>query len=236
MATQSDTKSRNWSITINNPTDDDNILIAGLTDLTWVKEVKGQLEQGENGTPHYQMMLKTDNVRFSQVKKALPRAHIEPARNAAALANYVVKQDTRVSSIPTVRVATQRDLQEHILQTVLQESDLSGCKIESAEQIRSYLLDKQFEFTGKNPRSKKTIYEHMLDDAVAALIRKGFYGIEMVCSNNQVRNAFIKYLPDIMYRSYNASQAQASVNQEVYEETSEHEAPPDGTEAAGSIF
>lgn len=88
-----------WSVTINNPisADDDNIALA--KQRGW--KVEGQLEQGAQGTPHYQLMVKTPQVRFSAVKKAFPRSHIELARNVKALEAYVNKEDTRVSELPT---------------------------------------------------------------------------------------------------------------------------------------
>ena len=87
-----------WSVTINNPTkaDEDNIALARQHGY----KVEGQKEKGESGTEHYQLMVKTPHVRFSAVKKAFPRAHIEVAKNVAALTKYVVKDETRVGSLP----------------------------------------------------------------------------------------------------------------------------------------
>lgn len=45
-------------------------------------------------------MVKTPQVRFSAVKKLFPRGHIEIARNPAALATYVGKEETRVGQLP----------------------------------------------------------------------------------------------------------------------------------------
>lgn len=87
-----------WSVTINNPTAVDEEHIALARQKGW--RVEGQLERGQEGTPHYQLMLKTPQVRFSAVKKQFPRAHIEVARNAAALEQYVNKEDTREGSLP----------------------------------------------------------------------------------------------------------------------------------------
>lgn len=89
-----------WSVTINNPisADDENIAIAKQKS-GW--HVEGQLEQGEEGTPHYQLMVKTPQVRFSAIKKLFPRAHIEVARNVKALASYVHKEDTKLSDLKT---------------------------------------------------------------------------------------------------------------------------------------
>lgn len=87
-----------WSVTINNPikADEDNIGLAKANG--W--KVVGQLEEGKEGTKHYQLMVKTPQVRFSALKKAFPRAHIELARNAGALEQYVTKEDTRVGGLP----------------------------------------------------------------------------------------------------------------------------------------
>lgn len=84
-----------WSITINNPTDGD--LNITFPDNRW--KMVGQIEKGAEGTLHYQGMLTTPQVRFSAVKKLIPRAHIEIAKNKNALQKYVSKEDTRVSSV-----------------------------------------------------------------------------------------------------------------------------------------
>lgn len=90
-------RANTWSVTINNPiaADEENINLA--RQKGW--KVEGQLEKGKNGTPHYQLMVKTPQVRFSAVHKQFPRAHIEVARNVAALANYVQKEETRVADL-----------------------------------------------------------------------------------------------------------------------------------------
>lgn len=90
-----------WSITINNPTDDDvRCEVPG-----W--KLEGQFEVGKEGTRHFQGMLTTNQQRFSAIKRAFPRAHIEPAIKPKALAAYVHKDDTRVdlytqSDVPTI--------------------------------------------------------------------------------------------------------------------------------------
>lgn len=93
-----------WSITINNPTEEDI-----NPDLPAGWKLSGQLEKGAEGTEHYQGMLTTPQTRFSAVKKVLKRAHIEIAKNRKALEKYVHKDDTRIgevadkqSDIPTV--------------------------------------------------------------------------------------------------------------------------------------
>lgn len=83
-----------WSITVNNPT-----LADMEPELPPCWKLTGQLESGEEGTTHYQGMLSTPQVRFSAVKKVFQRAHIELARNKAALAKYVHKDDTRIAEV-----------------------------------------------------------------------------------------------------------------------------------------
>lgn len=51
------------------------------------------------GTPHYQLMVKTPQMRFSALKKQFPRAHIDEARNAQALQQYVHKEETRIGTL-----------------------------------------------------------------------------------------------------------------------------------------
>lgn len=82
-----------WSLTINNPTSSDEECINVARQKGW--RVEGQKEKGKEGTVHYQLLLRTPQVRFSAVKKQFPRAHIEIARNKAALQQYVHKEDTR---------------------------------------------------------------------------------------------------------------------------------------------
>ena len=90
-------RSNCWSITINNPTQTDEYNIGLARQKGW--KVEGQLERGEQGTEHYQLILRTPQVRFSAVKSIFPRAHIEVARNVNALRAYVQKDETRVASL-----------------------------------------------------------------------------------------------------------------------------------------
>lgn len=66
--------------------------------------VEGQLEVGEEGTQHYQLMVKTPQERFAALKKVFPTAHIEVARNRKALEQYVHKEETRVEALKSIDV------------------------------------------------------------------------------------------------------------------------------------
>lgn len=90
-----------WSITINNPTEQDYNALEQENWPSFVKRVKYQTEQGEEGTIHVQGAVNTTQVRFSAVKKWLSRAHIEAAKDKAALLKYVEKKDTQVATLPS---------------------------------------------------------------------------------------------------------------------------------------
>lgn len=85
-----------WSITINNPTDEDREALKAENWPTWVKRYDGQEEVGKDGTLHIQGALNTAQVRFGAVKGWLARAHIEAARDKSALLKYVQKSETAV--------------------------------------------------------------------------------------------------------------------------------------------
>ena len=60
----------------------------------------GQLEEGEGGTNyrHWQLVLvHSEPVRFSTLRRKLPTAHVEPVRDLRAALAYVQKDDTRVT-------------------------------------------------------------------------------------------------------------------------------------------
>jgi hypothetical protein len=163
-----------WSVTINNPlpADDENIALAKQKS-GW--KVEGQLEKGENGTPHYQLMVKTPQVRFGSIKKAFPRAHIEPARNVKALAEYVHKSDTKVAELPVndkyPSLTVLWDLFDIYLKT--------SCEVISNDQD-----DRLRQF----------------DDFIACYIELGYH-VETMGVNPQVRSAVKKYGVSLVFRA-----------------------------------
>nr|QJI53392.1 MAG: replication-associated protein [Circoviridae sp.] len=74
---------RRWCFTLNNPTDDDNQLVAtALRPDEFHYAIVGR-EKGEQGTPHLQGYLHfKQKKRLSALKKILPRAHFERARGS----------------------------------------------------------------------------------------------------------------------------------------------------------
>jgi len=168
-----------WSLTINNPTPQDEEYIALARQKGW--KVDGQLEKGAEGTSHYQLILKTSQVRFAQVKKAFPRAHIEIARNPAALQAYTHKTDTRLDSLPagSERYPSLSKFWELIYDEV-------GVQWNADEPSISFRHD--------------TVLLRF-DELVDKLIRKGYH-VETMAINPQIRSAFAKFSSAIFYRIY----------------------------------
>ena len=169
-----------WSVTINNPIAADEENIAQARQRGW--RVEGQLEKGEEGTPHYQLLVKTPQVRFSAVKKAFPRSHIEVARNVEALQQYVTKEATREGSLP-------------------ETSELYPSLQKVWDMFASWLSEKEV-------RSKYGYYVDfdqekfltVFDKFIGVYIQKG-YVLETIAVNPQIRSAIKHYGINIIFRS-----------------------------------
>lgn len=225
--TLSDTKQRSrvWSITINNPSSQEIEDWKNATALHWVVEAKGQLEMGTEGTLHIQGYLKTQPVRFSQVKKAFPRAHIEVAKNPTALAQYVSKAETRVAPLEqTNNVVTpqriQTSLTEYIIEEVLTRKGEPlqyslnkktwSSEVIDIENFYSADPDSRIKLIEKNEQYLEANSETIIDKVVNKLIREGFMTVEFIMSNNQVRTAYKKYFASICIRNVRQAQARNS--------------------------
>ena len=174
-----------WSVTINNPTEQET-----QVQLHPGWKLSGQLETGEEGTVHFQGMLRTPQVRFSAVKALFPRAHIEVARNPAALAVYVQKEETR----------TAEWTQKSAIPTIFQFQ-----QIVADRWNYPLFLDDWRAATYNN--TSKTIDEHALmwtDGIVEQLIEEGQQGAEWIAINPMWRSSWKKFWRSIIRR--NASQ------------------------------
>lgn len=165
-----------WSVTINNPTKTDDENIAMVKQKSgWA--VYGQKEVGANGTEHYQLMITTPQVRFSAVKKAFPRAHIEVARDRKALTKYVNKEDTRVAGLPT-------DNKYPSLQTLW-------------DMFAEFVNNKKYRcLIDTSPDRRLEIFDDFIRDA----IDKGFM-VETMGVNPQMRSSVKQYGENIVFRS-----------------------------------
>lgn len=182
-----------WSVTINNPTPADEEEIAVARQKGW--KVEGQLEKGDGGTLHYQLSVKTPQVRFSAVKKAFSRGHIEQARNVAALEQYVSKLDTRVAplAISQDRYPSQGKYFELLWEIILADTT-------NASEYRRP-QGKRF----SNPK-------HAMIKATAALIRQGYY-VENIAANPMTSYCWDLWHDSILHRWQVARQTDTSVVQ-----------------------
>ena len=92
-----DSRSRNWLLTINNPSEEDLSQLKSICDLAsyWVY----QFERGEKEeTDHLHCFVQFENVkRFGILKKSLPRARIDTVtRDVDTVVMYCKKLETRV--------------------------------------------------------------------------------------------------------------------------------------------
>jgi len=172
-------RATSWSITINNPTKaDEECIQLARQKSGW--SVIGQLEKGDNGTPHYQLMLKTPQVRFSAIKKAFPRAHIEVARNADALETYVQKDETRIGQIE------------------------SNEMYPSLTKFWDLFYDYKYDWDNMNVYQfggKEEWLAHF-DEFVNDAIERGYH-VETMAVNPQIRSIVAKFMPAIFKRTEN---------------------------------
>lgn len=166
-----------WSVTINNPTPQDEECIAMARQKGW--SVEGQLERGDNGTPHYQLLVKTPQTRWSTFKKAFPRGHIEIARNVVALETYVHKEDTREGELK-------------------QTSELYPSLQKLWDMFADYYSPEMHEVNPETFKRKEIL--DIFDDFISVTIRKG-YIVETMAVNPQIRSAIKNYYKSIIYRS-----------------------------------
>ncbi|AJD07522.1 replication-associated protein [Sewage-associated circular DNA virus-15] len=178
-----------WSITINNPLPSD-IPTAEALPAKWV--LQGQLEEGKEGTVHYQGMLTTPQCRFSQVKKVLPRAHIEVAKNRTALEKYVHKEDTRLVEVPTVSSS---------LPTLFDYQFTVAGRWVSTE-FDKYIDD----FKDKDIGDVALLY---VDSLVEKDIINGMRGIEFIAINPMWRSSWKRFWRGIILRHRSIEDAQA---------------------------
>lgn len=93
-------KYSNWFVTSWGPEDNEKLCADEFP--TWVRKVVGGMEQADpspdspDPKPHFQGLINTHSVQFSQVKKWLPKAHFEIPRNLEAAHNYCLKAKTAV--------------------------------------------------------------------------------------------------------------------------------------------
>lgn len=180
-----------WSITINNPTADDEEALALARQAGW--KIEGQLEKGAEGTPHYQLAVKSPGqVRFSAVKKLFARAHIEAARQPKALRLYAGKEETRIGELPT---------SQEMYPSLSKFWELIAFELDA---LNPYIVGTWFgaeewdERKGEGPLPSAV---EALKKATSRLIEKGYH-VESLASNPAVKSAWKDFHVALCRRSY----------------------------------
>lgn len=199
-------RANHWSLTINNPTEQDEANINLARQRGW--KIEGQLEKGQEGTPHYQLLLHTPQVRFAAVKKVFPRAHIEVARNLDALREYVHKEETRLEELkpqsykyPTVHTLYKRyllwlDKLERLHNDLMH---LSITKIlDKADGNYDFAQDM---FVDNFPFPRKEDYLPKWKIFIAFQIEQGVY-IDQIATNPQILSFVKEYTRSILLRAF----------------------------------
>lgn len=192
-----------WSITINNPTEAET-----QVQLHPGWKLCGQLEKGNEGTEHFQGMLRTPQVRFSAVKALFPRAHIEVARNPKALETYVQKEDTRLAEwTQKNQIPTIFEFQHHVAR-MWHPEEWARRQAEDIDVAQHY---------NQLPKDVDALALDYVDDLVRICIANGLQGAEWIAINPMWRSSWKKFWRSIIER--NASQTL-------------HQAPPPPQEAS----
>lgn len=198
-----------WSVTINNPTEEDYTEIELMKSQKWFKKWEGQLEQGENGTPHIQAHLHTEYMRWGTVKGALSRAHIEKAENQFAIANYVHKPETRIAELPTqvglsfmTITKFYQVLARHVVDELVRLTKLDRQDVVSA--LRGIDLRNEDRLS----QAVTTIDPLTFADEVAGnCIANGAHGLEFIISNPLTRSTLKKFFWPCVKRELEKSDA-----------------------------
>lgn len=130
-----------WSMTINNPTEADGVLVRNpnekyIRQLVWTPEV------GEDGTPHVQAWIRLQrNQTLAFVKKLYPRAHLKPLTKEAYNENthdyaqkddettaghHVISMNDPLPAVDTIlyRVIEQMVTEHHIMSASIGQSEM----------------------------------------------------------------------------------------------------------------
>lgn len=176
-------------LTINNPTAETEEQIQFARQHGW--KIEGQLEVGELGTPHYQLLITKGQQRISAVKKLFPTAHIEITRNVAASKLYVHKVIGRIGTLPEHdEKYPSMDKFWHLVFEEFEYSVYKGSK--DVEFIGNHKMDWSRPLSDKQ---KLTLF----DDIVGRLIEYGFH-VEGIASSNLNRTTFLKFSMNIFKR------------------------------------
>ncbi len=118
--------SRNWLLTLNNPGEHYTTAeyLENIHTVLKARYTGGQLEQGEEGTPHIQFFMNFENsVRAACFKKHDKRIHYEKVMRTADKAEiYCLKEETRLEGPYEFGTKPVRRNNKHDWNTVLSDA------------------------------------------------------------------------------------------------------------------
>jgi len=122
-------KCRKYIYTLNNPSENDKFSLEQI--ILRAKISVYQLEQGKNGTPHFQGYLEFENpVSWEKLKREMPRAHIEICKDSKASIAYCQKIEGRIEGpwikgirTPPKTIENLRDWQKNVIEIIKTKSD-----------------------------------------------------------------------------------------------------------------
>lgn len=197
------TKASCWSITINNPTQEDYAEIEALKAQPWCKSWEGQLERGSEGTEHIQAMLRTERCRWGRVKTALTRAHVEAAKNQVALAQYVHKQETKLAELATSASKFMNIQQFYPILAEWTVIKIAGDLHEGADDVRrtlrTYMMIRE---QGDRVAEWKKRYKvlDLVRECAGELVEQGTCGLEYIVTNPATKTMFKEFFWNIIIR------------------------------------
>jgi len=115
-------RTRRWVFTENNPQESKQQFVDRLTVEYAIRYLVVGLEVGEEGTPHFQGFVEFEHpATFDQVRKRLPRAHIESAQGSNKQNRvYCTKYDSEFVEVGTLtrRVQTSEHAHEVVVRII----------------------------------------------------------------------------------------------------------------------
>lgn len=169
---QTTSRASHWGFTVNNPTEEDRLQVR--TQHRFLRTVRGQEEIGANGTLHIQGYAHTDQVRLSQLKTWLPRAHFQPLmskEHVDRMINYVWKEDD--TAVANTRFEVKHRADEHAKALTMAETLTAIAEYAFSQAEINKLMEPEIGANGvviRKPLTMKEILEKEFWHAVNMLL------------------------------------------------------------------
>lgn len=138
------------------------------TDKGW--KVQGQVEKcPDTNNLHYQLMVKTPQIRAGALMDIFTSADVYPAQNKKALETYVHKEDTRVEELKPVKIPVQwKEFRDKFYDWLVQEQDVNSHSFMDEDRTRlwdrfvglSWMEGIECDLIGVNPQYRSCILKY----------------------------------------------------------------------------